>query len=120
SRCGTALRAQAHRESRAGTRRCTHPAAPGRGERCACAPVAGSAPSTVQDRHGGPRSQGGAQEPRRALWGWPGQDPSRFGVSAVTHLIVDDPEQGIKRITLNRPQQLNAFTFEMYAQLIEV
>ena len=38
----------------------------------------------------------------------------------MTHLIVDDPEQGIKRITLNRPQQLNAFTFEMYAQLIEV
>ena len=38
----------------------------------------------------------------------------------MTHLIVDDPEQGIKRITLNRPQQLNAFTFEMYPQLIEV
>src|SRR5271156_3839654 len=35
-------------------------------------------------------------------------------------IVVDDPEPGVKRITLNRPQQLNAFTFEMYAELIAV
>jgi len=35
-------------------------------------------------------------------------------------IVVDIPEPGIKRITLTRPQQLNAFTFEMYAQFIAV
>lgn len=35
-------------------------------------------------------------------------------------IAVEQPESGIKLITLNRPQQLNAFTFEMYAQFIAV
>ena len=38
----------------------------------------------------------------------------------MSHIIVDIPEEGIKRITLDRPQQLNAFTFEMYAELIGI
>jgi enoyl-CoA hydratase len=38
----------------------------------------------------------------------------------VSNIIVDNPEEGVKRITLDRPQQLNAFTFEMYAELIGI
>jgi enoyl-CoA hydratase len=35
-------------------------------------------------------------------------------------LLIDQPHEGVKRITLNRPDQLNAFTFDMYSELIEV
>ncbi|HLZ96565.1 MAG TPA: enoyl-CoA hydratase-related protein [Steroidobacteraceae bacterium] len=38
----------------------------------------------------------------------------------MSHIIVDDLDEGIKRITLNRPQQLNAFTFDMYAEFIGI
>jgi enoyl-CoA hydratase len=38
----------------------------------------------------------------------------------MSDIVVDDPTDGVKRITLNRPQQLNAFTFAMYAQLIAI
>jgi enoyl-CoA hydratase len=38
----------------------------------------------------------------------------------VSNIVVDNPEEGIKRIILDRPQQLNAFTFQMYADLIGV
>jgi enoyl-CoA hydratase len=38
----------------------------------------------------------------------------------MTDILVDDPAQGVKRLTLNRPQSLNAFTFEMYSELIGI
>jgi enoyl-CoA hydratase len=33
-------------------------------------------------------------------------------------ILVDEPAPGVRRITLNRPEKLNAFTFEMYQRLI--
>ena len=33
-------------------------------------------------------------------------------------ILVDEPSPGVKRITLNRPEALNAFTFDMYQALI--
>jgi enoyl-CoA hydratase len=38
----------------------------------------------------------------------------------MTDILVDEPAQGVKRLTLNRPQSLNAFTFEMYSELIGI
>ncbi|HET6970637.1 MAG TPA: enoyl-CoA hydratase-related protein [Phenylobacterium sp.] len=37
---------------------------------------------------------------------------------ATTAILVDEPSPGVKRITLNRPEALNAFTFDMYEALI--
>lgn len=34
-------------------------------------------------------------------------------------ILLDTPEPGVRRITLNRPEILNAFTWEMYASLLE-
>lgn len=34
----------------------------------------------------------------------------------MADILVDEPLPGVRRITLNRPEQLNAFTFDMYAQ----
>jgi enoyl-CoA hydratase len=33
-------------------------------------------------------------------------------------ILVDDPAPGVRRITLNRPERLNAFTFDMYQALL--
>ena len=33
-------------------------------------------------------------------------------------ILIDEPSPGVKRLTLNRPDALNAFTFEMYEALI--
>ncbi len=38
----------------------------------------------------------------------------------MSDIIVDVPEEGIKRITLNRPEQLNAFTNAMYPEFISI
>ena len=38
----------------------------------------------------------------------------------MSEIIVDVPSEGVTRITLSRPQALNAFTFDMYARLIEI
>jgi enoyl-CoA hydratase len=38
----------------------------------------------------------------------------------MTDILVDEPQTGVKRITLNRPEQLNAFTFAMYGELISL
>ena len=38
--------------------------------------------------------------------------------SAEPTILVDEPAPGVKRLTLNRPDALNAFTFEMYEALI--
>jgi enoyl-CoA hydratase len=38
----------------------------------------------------------------------------------VTDILVDAPLAGVKRITLNRPDSLNAFTFAMYDELIGI
>ena len=35
-------------------------------------------------------------------------------------IIVDDVIEGVKRLTLNRPEQLNAFRIETYAELIGI
>jgi enoyl-CoA hydratase len=35
-------------------------------------------------------------------------------------ILVDRPEAGVLRVTLNRPASLNAFTYSMYGRLIEV
>jgi len=37
----------------------------------------------------------------------------------MSEILIDEPEAGVRRLTLNRPQQLNAFTYSMYSQLIE-
>lgn len=34
----------------------------------------------------------------------------------MADILVDEPLPGVRRITLNRPEQLNAFTFDMYAE----
>jgi enoyl-CoA hydratase len=36
------------------------------------------------------------------------------------NILVDQPLEGVKRLTLNRPEALNAFTFEMYVELIDL
>jgi enoyl-CoA hydratase len=38
----------------------------------------------------------------------------------MSDILVDEPAQGVKRLTLNRPESLNAFTFGMYSQLIGI
>jgi len=38
----------------------------------------------------------------------------------MADILVDHPQEGVKRLTLNRPQQLNAFTFAMYSELITI
>jgi enoyl-CoA hydratase len=38
----------------------------------------------------------------------------------MSDILVDEPAQGVKRLTLNRPESLNSFTFEMYSQLIGI
>lgn len=34
--------------------------------------------------------------------------------------LVDEPAEGIRRITINRPESMNAFTFPMYRQLLDM
>lgn len=36
----------------------------------------------------------------------------------MADILIDEPAEGVRRITLNRPQQLNAFTYAMYSELI--
>jgi enoyl-CoA hydratase len=38
----------------------------------------------------------------------------------MSDVLVDQPAEGVKRLTLNRPQSLNSFTFEMYSELIGI
>jgi len=38
----------------------------------------------------------------------------------MTNILVDEPAPGVKRLTLNRPQSLNSFTYEMYSELIGI
>jgi enoyl-CoA hydratase len=38
----------------------------------------------------------------------------------MSDILVDEPAQGVKRLTLNRPQSLNSFTFAMYSELIGI
>ena len=38
----------------------------------------------------------------------------------MSDILVDEPAQGVKRLTLNRPESLNALTFGMYSQLIGI
>ena len=37
----------------------------------------------------------------------------------MAELIIDEPTAGVSRLTLNRPEQLNAFTYAMYSQLLD-
>jgi len=37
-----------------------------------------------------------------------------------SNFIIDEPEEGIKRITINRPEATNAFQFEMYQELADL
>ena len=34
----------------------------------------------------------------------------------MADILIDDPVPGVRRITLNRPERLNAFTFDMYVE----
>jgi enoyl-CoA hydratase len=34
----------------------------------------------------------------------------------MADILIDDPVPGVRRITLNRPERLNAFTFDMYGE----
>lgn len=38
----------------------------------------------------------------------------------MNDIVVDIPEEGVTRITLNRPQHLNVFTHDMYPRFIEI
>jgi enoyl-CoA hydratase len=38
----------------------------------------------------------------------------------MADILVDQPQEGVKRLTLDRPQQLNAFTYAMYSELIAI
>jgi enoyl-CoA hydratase len=38
----------------------------------------------------------------------------------MSDIIQDTPAPGVRRITLNRPDKLNAFTYAMYAELVEI
>ncbi len=35
-------------------------------------------------------------------------------------LLIDEPSEGVRRITINRPEATNAFQFEMYAELADL
>ena len=43
----------------------------------------------------------------------------RFDHSSFRTLICDEPRPGVARITLNRPAQMNAYTFEMTQELLQ-
>jgi enoyl-CoA hydratase len=36
------------------------------------------------------------------------------------NFLIDEPIEGVKRITINRPDSMNAFTFPMYQEFIEI
>lgn len=36
------------------------------------------------------------------------------------NILIDEPLEGVKRLTLNRPEAMNAFTFAMYRELIAI
>ena len=38
----------------------------------------------------------------------------------MTDILIDQPLPGVKRLTLNRPEALNAFTFPMYSEFIGI
>jgi enoyl-CoA hydratase/carnithine racemase len=46
--------------------------------------------------------------------------PANRPRAAGSDIVVDIPKVGVKRITLNRPQLLNAFTYDMYPQFIDI
>ena len=48
-----------------------------------------------------------------------GQSPWSSLARRMTDILRDSPAEGIARITLNRPEALNALTFSMYGELIE-
>ena len=37
----------------------------------------------------------------------------------MADILIDQPLEGVRRITLNRPERLNAFTFDMYVEYQE-
>lgn len=38
----------------------------------------------------------------------------------MSEILIDQPLEGVQRLTLNRPDAMNAFTFAMYAKLLDV
>jgi enoyl-CoA hydratase len=38
----------------------------------------------------------------------------------MSDILVDQPFEGVQRLTLNRPEAMNAFTFDMYQQLVDL
>lgn len=36
------------------------------------------------------------------------------------NFLLDDPIEGVRRITINRPESMNAFTFPMYRELLDI
>ncbi len=36
------------------------------------------------------------------------------------NFLIDDPVEGVRRITINRPESMNAFTFPMYRELLDL
>jgi enoyl-CoA hydratase len=41
-------------------------------------------------------------------------------MTETAEILVDEPVPGVRRLTLNRPQQLNAFTYAMYSRLLAI
>ncbi|MGD9979059.1 MAG: enoyl-CoA hydratase-related protein, partial [Hyphomonadaceae bacterium] len=41
-------------------------------------------------------------------------------IKVSENFLLDEPIEGVKRITLNRPDSMNAFTFPMYQEFIDI
>jgi enoyl-CoA hydratase len=42
------------------------------------------------------------------------------GIAMSANILVDEPVEGVRRLTLNRPESMNAFTFGMYEEFVAI
>jgi enoyl-CoA hydratase len=63
------------------------------------------------------RGTGTSLSPPALRDGW----PERVKGSVMTgNFLIEEPIEGVKRITLNRPDSMNSFTFAMYPEFVDV